>query len=103
MGTILGPKVKTQIHNMWDSKRLALEYVKQEVSSKRIIVDANTALLSLKKDSGIAKGSKWPDDGAALTQEGPECPKNWTEATKQWDQNDLSRMFSVRNCPSLFR
>ena len=52
-----------------------------EVSSKKIIVEANTALLSLKKDSGIVKGSRWPDDGAALTQEGPECPKNWTETT----------------------
>ena len=45
---------------------------KQEVSSKKIIVGANMALLSLKKDSGIVKESKWPDDGAALTQEGPE-------------------------------
>ena len=52
--------------------------LKQEVSSKKIIVEANTALLSLKKDSGIVKGSKLPDDGAALTKEGPECPKNWT-------------------------
>ena len=41
------------------------------------MVEANTALLSLKKDSGIVKESKWPDDGAALTQEGPECPKKF--------------------------
>ena len=61
------------------------------------------AFLSLKKDGGIVKGSKCPDDGAALTQEGPECPKNWTETTKQWDQNDSSRMFRVRNCQSAFR
>ena len=61
------------------------------------------ALLSLKKDSEIVKGSKWPDNGAALTQEGPECPKNWTKTTKQWDQNDSSQMFRVRNCPSLFK
>ena len=57
-------------------------YSYPEISSKKIIVEANTALLSLKKDSGIVKGSKWPDDGAVLTQEGPECPKNWTETTK---------------------
>ena len=75
---------------------------KQEVSSKKIIVEANTALLSLKKDSGIVKGSKWPDDGAALTQEGPEFAKSWTETTKQWDQIDWSQMFRVQNLPSLF-
>ena len=41
----------------------------------------NTALLSLKKDSRIVKRSKWPDDGAALIEEGPECPKNWTKTS----------------------
>ena len=30
----------------------------QEVSSKKIIVEANRTLLSLTKDSGIVKGSK---------------------------------------------
>ena len=48
---------------------------KQEVSSKMIIVEANMALLSL-NDSGKIKGSKLPNDRAALTQEGPKCPKN---------------------------
>ena len=67
------------------------------------MVEANTAFLSLKKDSGIVNGSEWPDDGAALIQQGPECPKNGTETTKQWDKNDSSQMFRVRNCPSLFR
>ena len=41
------------------------------------------ALLSLKKDSGIVKGSKWPEDWAAITQKGPKCPKNW-------DRNDYN-------------
>ena len=49
----------------------------QELSSKKIIVEAKMALLSLKKDSGIFKGSKWPEDWAAVTWEGPKCPKNW--------------------------
>ena len=74
---------------------------KQEVSSRKIIVEANRALLSFKKDSGIVKVSKWPDDGAVLTQEGPKCYKNWTETTNKWDQNDFSRVLRVRNC--LFR
>ena len=94
-----------KFNTQWSDKLFGslTETFEQEVFSKKIIVKANTALLSLKKDSGIVKGSKWPDDGAALTQEGAEWPKNWTETTKQWDQNDSSRMFRVRNCSSLFR
>ena len=65
---------------------------KQEVSSRKIIVEANRALLSLKKDTGIVKVSKWPDDGAVLTQEGPKCYKNWVETTNKWDQNDFTRV-----------
>ena len=41
---------------------------------KKIIVEANIALLSPKKDSSIVKGSKRPEDGAALTPERPRCP-----------------------------
>ena len=50
-----------------------------------IIVEANRALLSLKKDSGIVQGSKiqLADDGAALIQEGPTCPKNLAETTNK--------------------
>ena len=51
----------------------------QEVSSEKIIAEAKLALLSLKKDSGIAKGSKRPDDWAALTQEGPNILRIGTE------------------------
>ena len=70
---------------------------KQEVSSKKIIVESNRAVLSLKKDIGIVKESKWPDDVAALTQEGPKCRKNCVETTKIWDQNDSNRMIRVRD------
>ena len=52
---------------------------KQEVSSKKITVETNKALLSLKKDGEIVKGSKWPEDGIAMTHEGPKCPKNWSQ------------------------
>ena len=47
-----------------------------------MIFEADRTLLSLKKDSGIVKVSKWPDDGAALTQEGPTCHKDWAKTTK---------------------
>ena len=80
-------------------KNIVMSYDIQRLLRKKITVEANTALLSLK----TVKGSKLPDDGAALTQERPEFPNTWTETTKQWDQNDSSRMFRARNCPSLFR
>ena len=35
------------------------------------IVEANRALLSLKKDSEIVNGPKWTEDCAAMTQEEP--------------------------------
>ena len=48
------------------------------------------ALLSLKKDSGIVKASKWPEDLAAITQEGPKFPKNWYRKNyKKWGRNDM--------------
>ena len=62
---------------------------KQEESSKKLIVETKTALLSLKKDSGIHKGPN-DEDWASVTQEGPKCPKNWYRNDyKKWDRNDL--------------
>ena len=55
--------------------------VEQEISLKKMIAEAKMTLLSLKKDSWRVKGSKWPENWAAITQEGPKCPKNW-------DRND---------------
>ena len=49
---------------------------KQEVSSKKIIVEAKMALLSLKKDNGIVKGFKRADDWAAKTKKLPNFSKD---------------------------
>ena len=42
-----------------------------------MIVEANRAMLPVKKDSEIVKVSKWPDDGAALTQEEPKLGRKY--------------------------
>ena len=65
----------------------------QDVSSKKISVEANRALLSLENGSGIVKESKWPDGGAALTQD-----MNWAETTKSG-----TKMTQVQNCLCLCR
>ena len=62
------------------------------------------ALLSLQKTKGIVKGSKWHENWAEITPEGPKCPKNW-------DRNDYKNgaemtwveMTMLRNGLSLFR
>ena len=65
---------------------------KQEVSSNKIIVEANGVLLSLKKDSGKVKFQMtWDED--AMTQVGwGGMLYKWTKTTKDLtemtDQND---------------
>ena len=61
---------------------------KQEVSSEKIIVEANGALLSLKKDSGTDKGCNMTYDGTIMTQEGPKCHKNCAQNSLKWDRKD---------------
>ena len=63
--------------------------IKEEESSKTIIVEAKMALLSLTKDSGVAKGSKRPEDWAAITQEGPNVLKFGPKRLSKVGQNDL--------------
>ena len=73
---------------------------KQEVSSKKIIIEANRAMLSLKKDSGKVKGSKWPETRAQwLKGGGVKCHTNWD----QNDHNDGPKWSGVKNGLSVFR
>ena len=79
-------------------------HIEQEVASKKIIVEANRALLSFKKDSGIVKKSKWPEDGAEMPQERPKCRKNLGRNDyKNGAEMACNAMIRVRNGLSLFR
>ena len=46
---------------------------------KKVIVQANRALLSLNKDSRTVKGSKMSLRWTIMTQERLKCPKNWDQ------------------------
>ena len=56
---------------------------KQEVSSKKIIVEGNRALHSLRKDSGKVKGSKWPEMGLQWLKRGRNVIRIGTKTTKK--------------------
>ena len=74
---------------------------KQEVSSKKVIVQANRALRSLNKDSRTVKGSKRSLRWTIMTQEGLKCPKNWDQngwkmGPTWWDDQGSKYLKSVQ-------
>ena len=75
---------------------------KQEVFSKKIIVEANRGLLTLNKDSGIAKESKMVWEWGCKTQEGPKCLKNGTAMTYIGTEMTCAEIIRARNVLSLF-
>ena len=74
---------------------------KQEIFKKKMIVEADSALLPLKKDSEIVKESKWHDDGAGLHW--LKRGRIWAEKPKDGIEMTWAEMIRVRNCLSLVR
>ena len=85
------------INDAWCWLVLPKVSIERTEYNNKTIVDylSNRLLLSLNKDSGIVKGSNWPEDGAEMTREGSNCLKCWGwnhwKKKKKCDWNNLGR------------